>query len=209
MTVSQLAQFYVFFDENIPDTIQQKLIRQKPQKPSPKQEAAAQALQRNFPSNKVTTEPLIGAWFADLLLEVDNHKIIIELDGSQHYGADGRLRYQDGLRDNWLRAKGYIVIRIKNENYCEKSLLQKINHCLRADNTSMKGNKNSFFTEEANKNNSETGWALPPTFEKSSSHNHLALATNQHELPKYSTTVNSQLFRPMKDRVGNPKQYKS
>lgn len=40
-------------------------------------------------------------------------KLIIELDGSQHYNNEEQIE-SDKQRDNYLRAKGYMVLRYTN-----------------------------------------------------------------------------------------------
>ena len=51
----------------------------------------------------------IGPYFVDFACR--RSKLAIELDGSQH---DGRQRY-DRRRDEYIRGKGYQVIRVGNE----------------------------------------------------------------------------------------------
>lgn len=60
-------------------------------------------------------EAFCDGWFVDILVELScsNRKLIIELDGPQHYEKDGSLRGKDKLRDKILVKAGYSIKRIK------------------------------------------------------------------------------------------------
>jgi ATP-dependent DNA helicase RecQ len=51
----------------------------------------------------------------DFVINWDHLKIVIEINGPDHYDDDGRLRDQDLTRERLLRKNGYDVIWIKNE----------------------------------------------------------------------------------------------
>jgi very-short-patch-repair endonuclease len=59
---------------------------------------------------KIRRQVPIGRYIADFLCE--EKKLIIELDGSQHYEPEGRIR--DEIRDRELQSHGYVVVRIDN-----------------------------------------------------------------------------------------------
>jgi very-short-patch-repair endonuclease len=59
---------------------------------------------------KLRRQVPIGRNIVDFLCE--EKKLIIELDGSQHYEAEGIAR--DKARDDHLHSKGYTTLRIDN-----------------------------------------------------------------------------------------------
>ncbi len=59
---------------------------------------------------KVRRQVPFGPYIVDFLCE--EKKLIIELDGSQHFTPEGKMR--DKIRDSYLREKGYRVMRITN-----------------------------------------------------------------------------------------------
>ena len=70
---------------------------------------------------KTDVEPIIAGIFqVDILVThpTDPSKqCIIELDGNQHYLSTGELCRKDQRRDKILRALGYTMIRIKNNDW--------------------------------------------------------------------------------------------
>lgn len=59
---------------------------------------------------KVRRQALIGGYIADFL--VPHKKLIIELDGKDHFTYAGRL--YDEKRDRFLKSQGYTVLRFEN-----------------------------------------------------------------------------------------------
>lgn len=59
---------------------------------------------------KIRRQVPIGRYIVDFLCQ--EKKLIIELDGGQHYTPDGLKR--DKARDEFLRGLGYTVLRISN-----------------------------------------------------------------------------------------------
>ena len=59
---------------------------------------------------KVCRQKVIGDYIVDFLLP--SEKLIIEVDGAQHYTEDGKKR--DSERDAWLRGEGYEILRYGN-----------------------------------------------------------------------------------------------
>ena len=59
---------------------------------------------------KIRRQVPIGRYIVDFLCQ--EKKLIIELDGSQHYTPDGLKR--DQARDKFLRGLGYTVLRISD-----------------------------------------------------------------------------------------------
>jgi very-short-patch-repair endonuclease len=59
---------------------------------------------------KIRRQVPIGRYIADFLCE--ERKLIIEVDGSQHFEPNGRTR--DKIRDEYLRNLGYRTIRFDN-----------------------------------------------------------------------------------------------
>ena len=55
-------------------------------------------------------QKVIGRYIADFFCA--DAKLVIELDGSQHYSADGRQT--DALRDDYLKSRGLTVVRYSN-----------------------------------------------------------------------------------------------
>ncbi len=60
----------------------------------------------------VCRQKVIGDYIVDFLLP--SKKLIIEVDGSQHYSEKGRE--SDALRDAWLREEGYEILRYSNSD---------------------------------------------------------------------------------------------
>ena len=58
----------------------------------------------------VNRQKVIGDYIVDFCIYA--HRIIIELDGSQHYEPDAKQ--YDKVRDDFLRANGYTVLRYTN-----------------------------------------------------------------------------------------------
>jgi len=57
----------------------------------------------------------VGPYIADFAIH--ESKVIIELDGEQHFWADGLVR--DARRDEWLETQGYRVFRINTGELSE------------------------------------------------------------------------------------------
>ena len=55
---------------------------------------------------------IIGNYIVDFYIA--SSKLVIELDGSQHYDPD--LHQKDVIRDQWLHNAGYTVLRYSNED---------------------------------------------------------------------------------------------
>ena len=55
-------------------------------------------------------QKVIGRYIVDFFCA--DAKLVIELDGSQHYSADGRQT--DALRDDYLKSRGLTVVRYSN-----------------------------------------------------------------------------------------------
>ncbi len=55
-------------------------------------------------------QKVIGRYIVDFFCA--DAKLVIELDGSQHYSADGRQA--DALRDDYLKSRGLTVVRYSN-----------------------------------------------------------------------------------------------
>jgi very-short-patch-repair endonuclease len=62
---------------------------------------------RRFENFKFRRQVPIGKYFADFVCQ--QHKLIVELDGSQHSESN-----YDQQRDDWLHAAGYTVLRFWN-----------------------------------------------------------------------------------------------
>ena len=58
----------------------------------------------------VKRQKVIGCYIVDFC--IDKAKIIIELDGSQHYSEEGERA--DIARDNYLKKKGYQILHFTN-----------------------------------------------------------------------------------------------
>ncbi len=58
----------------------------------------------------VCRQKVIGSYIVDFFLP--SEKLIIEVDGSQHYTEKGLEA--DRLRDQWLKGEGYTVLRYSN-----------------------------------------------------------------------------------------------
>ena len=58
----------------------------------------------------VHRQKVIGRYIVDFYIA--SAKIVIELDGSQHYEAEGKVK--DEERDHYLRSVGYKVLRYSN-----------------------------------------------------------------------------------------------
>ena len=58
----------------------------------------------------VCRQKVIGDYIVDFLLP--SEKLIIEVDGSQHYTEAGKK--SDSERDAWLRGEGYDILRYSN-----------------------------------------------------------------------------------------------
>jgi very-short-patch-repair endonuclease len=73
---------------------------------------------------KVRRQVPIGRYIVDFLCE--ERRLIIELDGSQHYEPEGRRR--DKTRDDYLHTQGYSVLRIDNLDLLQypDSILEEI-----------------------------------------------------------------------------------
>jgi very-short-patch-repair endonuclease len=66
---------------------------------------------RRFKGLKFKRQMPIGRYIADFCCF--EQRLIVELDGKVH--EDEPARRRDGVRDAWLRAEGYRVIRLQNE----------------------------------------------------------------------------------------------
>jgi primosomal protein N' (replication factor Y) len=64
---------------------------------------------RGLGGHKIRRQHQIGPYIADFYSE--QHKLIIEVDGSQHVGSAS-----DARRTAWLRSRGYRVIRFWNND---------------------------------------------------------------------------------------------
>ena len=64
---------------------------------------------KGLPVN-VNRQKVIGNYIVDFYCA--SARLVIELDGSQHYEADGKAA--DTQRDAWLKAQGLTVLRISN-----------------------------------------------------------------------------------------------
>ena len=58
----------------------------------------------------VHRQKILGHFITDFYIA--SSKLVIELDGSQHYEEDNRQR--DRERDAWLESEGYVVLRYSN-----------------------------------------------------------------------------------------------
>jgi very-short-patch-repair endonuclease len=65
---------------------------------------------RQIEGFKFRRQQLIGSYIADFVCF--EHRLIIELDGGQHAEMEG----EDGIRDSWMRAEGFEVIRFWNND---------------------------------------------------------------------------------------------
>ena len=66
-------------------------------------------------SATVYRQKVIGSYIVDFYCAQAN--LVIEIDGSQHYSADGKL--YDGDRDDYLRSLGLVVLRYSNRDIHE------------------------------------------------------------------------------------------
>ena len=64
----------------------------------------------------VNRQKVIGNYIADFYIA--ECKIVIEIDGSQHY--DGEKREYDSARDAYFASKGILVLRYKNRDINER-----------------------------------------------------------------------------------------
>ena len=71
--------------------------------------AISQMLRRNM-TKEERHQKVIGRYIVDFFCA--DAKLVIELDGSQHYSADGRQA--DALRDDYLKSRGLTVVRYSN-----------------------------------------------------------------------------------------------
>ena len=72
---------------------------------------------------------IAGIFRVDILVTHPTYpskQCIIELDGDQHYLFTGELCRKDQRRDKILRALGYTIIRIKNDDWLAKSLADQL-----------------------------------------------------------------------------------
>ena len=60
----------------------------------------------------VNRQKVIGSYIVDFLCE--EGRLVIELDGEQHYSEKGRAR--DSVRDRFLNNCGYLVLRYTNHD---------------------------------------------------------------------------------------------
>ena len=60
----------------------------------------------------VNRQKIFGNYIADFY--IDSAKLVIELDGAQHYEDEASL--QDRERDDWFRSHGITVIRYSNQD---------------------------------------------------------------------------------------------
>lgn len=85
------------------------------EKPEPsQQQIKLKTLLDNIGFKGVQLEACLNGYFVDVYLP--NEKIIIELDGKQHYTSNGNLRFMDRQRDLFLEQAGFTVFRIQSEN---------------------------------------------------------------------------------------------
>jgi very-short-patch-repair endonuclease len=113
--ISQFAQAWLILgvSNSLPVSMI-KILKEDQPEPQIKQLSIVKKLEQNKFIKSVKAEVLIGAWFVDILIELKNGtKIIVELDGGQHY-RDGVLRLEDQRRDAWLEKQGFSVLRFKN-----------------------------------------------------------------------------------------------
>ena len=73
-------------------------------------------------------QKVIGCYIVDFYCA--EAKLIIEIDGSQHYDADGKAA--DAVRDEYLKAQGLRVLRYSNAdiNLRFRAVCEDILHCL-------------------------------------------------------------------------------
>ncbi len=64
---------------------------------------------KSLPEN-VRRQKIIGVYIADFC--ITSAKIVIELDGSQHYDEEGKTK--DAIRDTYFRSLGYRILRYSN-----------------------------------------------------------------------------------------------
>ncbi len=67
---------------------------------------------RRFDGYKFRRQVPIGRYIADFVCH--SARLVVELDGSQHHGAD-----TDRMRDDWFEAKGFATLRIWNNDLSE------------------------------------------------------------------------------------------
>jgi very-short-patch-repair endonuclease len=58
----------------------------------------------------VTTQAKIGAYRADILVEIDDRKLIVECDGAEFHGSPEQVE-RDKRRDRYCAARGWCVMR--------------------------------------------------------------------------------------------------
>jgi adenine-specific DNA-methyltransferase len=82
---------------------------------------------------KIRRQAPIGRYIVDFLCE--ERKMIIELDGGQHYEPEGRRK--DEKRDAYLRQNGYDILRIDNLDMLKypDEILMQIESLLRLENS--------------------------------------------------------------------------
>jgi very-short-patch-repair endonuclease len=82
---------------------------------------------RRFVGYKFRRQVPIGSYIVDVMCP--DARLIVELDGSQHAESD-----YDAVRDEWLRARGYRVLRIWNNelNGNRNGVLEAIWNALQA-----------------------------------------------------------------------------
>lgn len=127
-SMSQVTMAICLAGDDLPEEMRAKLIAQQPE-PQKIQTDLIKAVQQLTPAPHIEAEKLLGAWFVDLYLEIGHRRIVIELDGPQHY-VDGQLCAKDQRRDQWLEAQGYEVVRFKSCNGTKKQILKFIKDML-------------------------------------------------------------------------------
>ena len=123
--LSQLCIGMAYLNLKVPKDLQDKLKKERKIKPNDFQENFRKLLNARS-SNKglkvvVEAEYLIGGFFVDLYVCYGEQKYVIECDGDRHYnyslGGVQELNKKDALRDDWLQKNGFVVIRIKNNDF--------------------------------------------------------------------------------------------
>lgn len=95
---------------NSPDT--RDFAREQRGMPTRAEELVWNALRaRRFNGLKFKRQMPIGRYVADFCCF--ERRLIVELDGDVHDSEEARRR--DGVRDAWLRAEGYQIVRLQNE----------------------------------------------------------------------------------------------
>lgn len=101
-----------FFGYYTPEEIRQKLIdRATPEELKFKKELDKKGVKYEF--QKIIRKPKGGCYIVDFYIPFKN--MIIEIDGCHHY-LNEEVKLNDQFRTQYLKSKGFKVIRIKNED---------------------------------------------------------------------------------------------